>query len=53
MNDYTLVQADSGHWYAIAPDESESPIHWSKTWVRAWIKAHKKAAQVLLQESTQ
>ena len=39
---YRLVQLESGHWLAVTPDDKESPIHWSKRWVKSWVMAHKK-----------
>lgn len=39
-NGYLIIQADSGHWYARAPNGDESTIHWSKLAIRKWIRAH-------------
>jgi hypothetical protein len=42
MGDYKLVQLDSGHWIAETPNNKESPIHWSKVWIRKWVRWHRK-----------
>lgn len=42
MTGYEVIQLDSGHWIAVTPSGIESPMHWSKMWIRCWIKWHRK-----------